>query len=516
MIPHRTDVYNEEERKGEEDMIASCTIRNFPHFIEHCIVWARSSFTNLFETPAQTFNKFVQDRDGFFRTLPNEGNTAVQRERLESVQRLLKQRGGVTFERCVEMAFEQFHAFFRDRVQDLTHLFPKDSRTRDGSLFWSGHKRFPQALELNLDNPTHLGFIVAAANLFAFTFGVPQVRDVKRIRAMASALRPPKWSPPTNADLSEYEEKKDAAAAGPAAGASKESECATKRAGCLAPEAAADLRRACAEEKPSDEEAALVQALIAELGKVQLQGLSPMRVAAFEKDDDDNFHMDFVAAASNLRASNYHIKEASRHQVKLTAGKIIPAVATATAMIAGLNQIELWKLVLGLDKKHFLNSNVNLAVNQLQAWEPSDPPRAKSCEFDVTVGGPVRAVPEGFTPWDKVAIDAGDLTVAQLIDVFKQKHHGAIIQHLAGAQVAEGKGQFIFSTSSFGNAELAARYERAKSMLVQDAYASTHGQLPPARRMLVLDATCVDEDDADLLVPEIKYIFKTAAGAPAK
>lgn len=36
----------------------------------------------------------------------------------------------------------------------------------------------------------------------------------------------------------------------------------------------------------------------------------------FEKDDDTNFHMDFIVAASNLRANNYGIAEADRHKVR--------------------------------------------------------------------------------------------------------------------------------------------------------------------------------------------------------
>lgn len=35
----------------------------------------------------------------------------------------------------------------------------------------------------------------------------------------------------------------------------------------------------------------------------------------FEKDDDNNFHMDYIVAASNLRASNYKIQPADKYKV---------------------------------------------------------------------------------------------------------------------------------------------------------------------------------------------------------
>ena len=38
------------------------------------------------------------------------------------------------------------------------------------------------------------------------------------------------------------------------------------------------------------------------------QGLIP-EPADFEKDQDLNFHIDFITAASNLRAANYRIKQ---------------------------------------------------------------------------------------------------------------------------------------------------------------------------------------------------------------
>jgi len=45
--------------------------------------------------------------------------------------------------------------------------------------------------------------------------------------------------------------------------------------------------------------------------KVEEIGISPQEIvpAEFEKDDDTNFHIDIIHAASNLRARNYKIPE---------------------------------------------------------------------------------------------------------------------------------------------------------------------------------------------------------------
>lgn len=54
---------------------------------------------------------------------------------------------------------------------------------------------------------------------------------------------------------------------------------------------------------------------------------------SFDKDDDDA--LDFVTAASNLRARIYNIELKTRFDVKQVAGNIIPAIASTNAIISG-------------------------------------------------------------------------------------------------------------------------------------------------------------------------------------
>ncbi|KAK3735163.1 hypothetical protein QZH41_006266 [Actinostola sp. cb2023] len=79
---------------------------------------------------------------------------------------------------------------------------------------------------------------------------------------------------------------------------------------------------------------------------------------------------ELLAENQNLRARMYNIETVDRLKVKRIAGKIIPAIATTTAAIAGLSSIELVKVVMQSALSDYRNSFVNLALPYIIFAEP--------------------------------------------------------------------------------------------------------------------------------------------------
>jgi hypothetical protein len=96
-------------------------------------------------------------------------------------------------------------------------------------------------------------------------------------------------------------------------------------------------------------------------------------VEEFEKDVDENFHIDFIYSMANIRAENYSLEKMDWITVKIKAGNIVPALATTTAAIAGLQTIELLKFLKDLPIESHRNSFLNLAVPSLMMGEPGPP-----------------------------------------------------------------------------------------------------------------------------------------------
>ena len=220
-----------------------------------------------------------------------------------------------SFEACVEIARKKFQEYFYDKVAQLIFTFPEDAVTSTGAPFWSAPKRFPGVVEWSASDPAHASFVQALAILLAETYAVEipdYARDAAKVAEVAAKVSVEQFVPQ--------------------AGVKIETD----------PKATAPARS----DGTNDME--VIESLCTELDKYQAtlpQGFK-MSPISFEKDDDTNYHMDLITALANMRARNYKVQEVDKLKAKLIAGRIIPAIATATAMATGLVCLEIYKVTL--------------------------------------------------------------------------------------------------------------------------------------------------------------------------
>lgn len=287
VMPGLTESYSNSQDPPEQSF-PMCTLRSFPNKIEHTIAWARDLFESYFVQPAENVNLYLSQPNFLEATLKHSGN---QKQILETIRDYLVLAKPITFEECIAWARLEFEKQYNNNIQQLLFNFPKDSVTSSGTQFWSGPKRSPDPLAFSWSNETHSTFVKAAANLHAFNYGIKGSTDDETYKRVIDHMIVPDFAPSSGVKI---------------------------QASDAEPDPNANTQRFDDE----DEMLVLVQSLPAPSA---MAGYRLTKVD-FEKDDDSNHHMDFITAASNLRALNYAIATADKHKTKGIAGKIIPAI----------------------------------------------------------------------------------------------------------------------------------------------------------------------------------------------
>ena len=369
VLPHLTESYSSSQDPPEAS-IPICTLKNFPSKPEHTLQWARDHFEGTFNQAPSSINSFLSDAAWLEALLKQPGSQPV--DTLNSVSEGLVDARPLSFADCVAWARLSFEDLFANGIKQLLYNFPHDQLTKEGVPFWSGSKRCPHPLTFDASDDTHIGFIVAAANLRAHVYGLKGETDIATILPMVKAVAVPAFAAKAGIKIAANEKE------------------------------AKEIREA-------EEAAADPNAILTKLPPPATLAGFRVNPLEFEKDDDTNFHIDFIAATGNLRSLNYEMKIVSRHEAKIIAGKIIPAIATTTAAVAGLVGLELFKFVAGNKKlESYKNGFMNLALPFVTFSEPIACPRMKYNDTE-------------WTLWDRFVIDK-EMTLQEFIDYFQNEH----------------------------------------------------------------------------------------------
>jgi len=444
VLPHLTESYGS-SRDPPEKSIPICTLKNFPNQIEHTIQWARDEFEGLFRQAAEDANTYLSKAD-FFESLNKQGGN--RKGTLESIRASLVTNKPLKFEECIVWARLKYEDLFNNSIRQLLYNFPLDMLTSTGSPFWSGPKRPPTPLVFNADDDEHMAFVLSAANLRAVNYGLKGHANIQEFKEVLSNVMVPEFQPKAGIKIQVSETEN------------------------------------VANDRVEDEDS-ICQDIMAELPQPSTLAGYRLSVIDFEKDDDSNFHVDFVTACSNMRAQNYSITTADKYRTKQIAGKIIPAIATTTALVTGLVCIEMLKFVQQKKLEEYKNGFVNLA---LPFWGFSEPIAAPKREFKEHV----------WTLWDRFDIYEGrDILLKDFVAYFTDKYQLEVVMISCGVS--------ILYSNFMSKSKLEERMTMPMSKL---ATTITKTELQEKQRYLIFEVCCSDEDGEDVETPYVRYRFR--------
>ncbi|CAI6274688.1 unnamed protein product [Periconia digitata] len=445
VLPHITESYSSSQDPPEKSF-PMCTLRSFPNRIEHTIAWAREMFDTFFVKGPEIVNLYLTQPDYLGASLKQSGN---EKQTLETLQAFLVTEKPLTFDDCIIWARQQFEKSYNHAIAQLLYNFPKDSTTGSGQPFWSGPKRAPDPAKFDPSNPTHFTFVEAAAILHAFNYGINPL-DVNKdhyIKVMDDMIITDfKPDPTVKIQANDSDPDPNSQQGG------------------------------------GDDNAALNKLIESLPSPKSLAGFK-LQPVEFEKDDDTNHHIDFISAASNLRAENYKIEPADRHKTKFIAGKIIPAIATTTALVTGLVNLELYKIIDGkTDIEQYKNGFINLALPFFGFSEPIASPKGKY------IGKGGKEVPIDRL-WDRFEVD--DITLQEFIDHFEEK--GLSVQMVSS-------GVSLLYASFYPPAKLKDRMPLKMSKLVEFI---SKKPVPDHQKNVIFEVTAEDTTEEDVEIPYV-------------
>ena len=461
-IPYKTVTYNDIEQISKEKTLPVCTLRHFPSLIQHCIEWSKDSFSGYFGNTIKEVKLFFQDNNKFKENIRREGTYQYKLERLKLFKYHIDVITNKDIHKLFEYAIEIYTKNFDHNIKNLLNTYPPNCKAKDGSDFWTGSRKLPHPIPFNVDDDFCLTYVTKFVFILSHCLGINFTKEQlsqENIKKICSTIKVPEFVQ-KKIIINEKEEKNNPT---------------QYEQGSLDEEEKARIE---------------FEKMISELDNIKREKFdcSKINPEEFEKDHDENGHIDFIHAGAILRARNYKIEESDRNNTKQISGKIIPTILTTTASIAAVASIQLYTTFQTNENKYFRDCYFNLNNDYFYLSPPQSAIKMKGKE------GIYKVIPEEWSVWDIIEI-RGPKTCGELCDYLKEKYN------------------IIVDVITIGDKMIYATFSDIKDNLtvkIEDAYRSalTRGISETISFLIINIDGNIPNENVSILFPKIKYIFR--------
>ena len=153
---------------------------------------------------------FLINKENFFNFIQNEETITVMIYKMKRIKKLLEIIIEIiienNFEKIIKESIDIYYKLFIFQIKKLIEEFPLDYTNKDGSLFWSGSKRFPRGINFNINESYCFNVVKYFSILLAKSIKVKLIENDNCIKKIVEKFKKPDITSSNSEILSKEEE----------------------------------------------------------------------------------------------------------------------------------------------------------------------------------------------------------------------------------------------------------------------------------------------------------------------
>ena len=436
--PDKTICFNDLNIQ-EKNEVASCTLKNFPTKIEHCIKFAKNVFLEIFEQNIRNIKLILEDEEQFKKILNKISDFQELYLTLEIYKNIINIINNPTLSSIIKFSYFIFIYYFEYNINLLLKEIKESFNIP------------PKPLEININDENTLLYFESFYNICCDILNLNKNYSIEKIKNEIMKFQ---QNIKINNNISEMK-------------------------GLI--------------NSFENNELSVIKKNKNNI-KEKINLIKPIK---FEKDDDENYHINFILSFSNLRASNYSIEPSNFLNVKEVAGNIIPAIASTTAAVTGIACLQIYTALQTNNIKLFKNIFFNLAISYFDLSTPEEK-RYFTDIPETEKSAAIKMIPNQYTVWEKIDFVGPKLKPKDILNYFKDKYNVKI------ENINFNKTTLISTEDD--DSDESKNLEKSIEELIEE---KTNFHINNKTKYIQLEVSgCDINDEFDISTPAIRYYLK--------